>query len=160
MRSAHVRPRLLATLPARAVVAAGMLISAGGLAWNAAMLTPTSNYYAVLLPAMLACGIGAGLTFVGCTSLGMRGVAPRDSGVAAGLLNTSVQCGAALGLGALAAIASAVTRSQQAGHAPAVALTNGYVAGQLAGAVIYAVGALVAAITINARLSPGELAAH
>jgi len=124
------------------------------------MLTPTSNYYAVLLPALLASGIGAGLTFVGCTSLGMRGVAPRDSGVAAGLLNTSVQCGAALGLGALAAIASAVTRSQQAGHAPAVALTNGYVAGLLAGAVIYAVGAIVAAITINARLSPGELAAH
>ena len=153
-------PRLLAALPARAVVAAGMLISAGGLAWCAVLLTPTSNYYAVLLPALLASGIGTGLTFVGCTSLGMRGVAPRDSGVAAGLLNTSVQCGAALGLGALAAIASAVTRSQQAGHAPAVALTNGYVAGLLAGAVIYAVGAIVAAITINARLSPGELAAH
>ena len=153
-------PRLLAALPARAVVAAGMLISACGLAWYAAMLTPTSNYYAVLLPAMLASGIGAGLTFVGCTSLGMRGVAPRNSGVAAGLLNTSVQCGAALGLGALAAIASAVTRSQQAGHAPAVALTNGYVAGLLAGAVIYAVGAIVAAITINARLSPAEPAGH
>ena len=153
-------PRLLAALPARAVVAAGMLISACGLAWYAAMLTPTSNYYAVLLPAMLASGIGAGLTFVGCTSLGMRGVAPRNSGVAAGLLNTSVQCGAALGLGALAAIASAVTRSQQAGHAPALALTNGYVAGLLAGAVIYAVGAIVAAITINARLSPAEPAGH
>ena len=99
------------------------------------MLTPTSNYFAVLLPGMLATGIGTGLTFVGCTSTGMGGVAPRDSGVASGLLNTSVQCGAALGLGALAAIGSAVTRSQQAGHAPAVALTNGYVAGLLAGAV-------------------------
>jgi EmrB/QacA subfamily drug resistance transporter len=153
-------PRLLAALPARAVIAAGMLISAGGLAWNAAMLTPTSDYYAVLLPAMLAVGIGAGLTFVGCTSLGMRGVAPRDSGVAAGLLNTSVQCGAALGLAALAAIASAVTRHQQAGQAHAVALTNGYVAGLLAGAAIYAAGAVVAALTINVRLSPGDLAAH
>jgi MFS family permease len=153
-------PRLLAALPARAVIAAGMLISVGGLAWNAAMLTPASDYYAVLLPAMLAGGIGAGLTFAGCTSLGMQGVAPRDSGVAAGLLNTSVQCGAALGLAALAAIASAVTRHQRTGHTHAVALTNGYVAGLLAGAAIYAVGAIVAALTINARLSPGDLAAH
>ena len=56
--------------------------------------TPTSNYWAVLVPAMLAVGIGTGLTFVGCTATGMRGVEPRDSGVAAGLLNTSVQCGA------------------------------------------------------------------
>ena len=153
-------PRLLAALPPRAVIAAGMLVSAGGLAWYAVMLTPTSNYYAVFLPALLASGIGAGLTFVGCTSLGMRGVAPRNSGVAAGLLNTSVQCGAALGLGTLAAIASAVTRSQQAGHTHAAALTNGYVAGLLTGAAIYAVGAIVAALTINARLSPGELAGH
>jgi EmrB/QacA subfamily drug resistance transporter len=153
-------PRLLAALPPRAVIAAGMLVSAGGLAWYAVMLTPTSNYYVVFLPALLASGIGAGLTFVGCTSLGMRGVAPRNSGVAAGLLNTSVQCGAALGLGALAAIASAVTRSQQAGHTHAAALTNGYVAGLLTGAAIYAVGAIVAALTINARLSPDELAGH
>jgi hypothetical protein len=77
-----------------------------------------------------------------------------------GLLNTSVQCGAALGLGALAAIASAVTRSQQAGHTPAAALTSGYAAGLLAGATIYAVGAIVAALTIDARLSPSELAGH
>jgi hypothetical protein len=51
-----------------------------------------------------------------------------------------------------------VTRSQQAGHTHAAALTNGYVAGLLAGAAIYAVGAIVAALTINARLSPDELA--
>jgi EmrB/QacA subfamily drug resistance transporter len=158
--AAGLGPRLLGALPARAVVAAGMLISASGLAWCAAMLTPTSNYYAVLVPALFASGIGAGLTFVGCTSLGLRGVALRDSGVASGLLNTSVQCGAALGLGALAAIASTVTRSQQAGHTHAAALTSGYAAGLLAGAIIYAVGAIVAGLIINARLSPDELAAH
>jgi Major Facilitator Superfamily len=153
-------PRLFAALPARAVIAAGMLISAGGLAWTAATLTPASNYFAVLLPGMLATGIGTGLTFVGCTSAGMRGVAPRDSGVASGLLNTSVQCGAALGIAALAAIASAVTRNQQAGHAHVVALTHGYAAGLLAGAIIYTVGAIAAALTINAQLSPDELAGH
>jgi len=67
---------------------------------------------------------------------------------------------AAVGLGALAAVASAVTRSQLATHAPAAALTSGYAAGLLAGAAIYATGAVVAALTINARLSPDALAMH
>jgi EmrB/QacA subfamily drug resistance transporter len=153
-------PRLLGALPARAVIAAGMLLGAGGLAWYAAALTPTSNYFAVMVPAMLVGGIGAGLTFVGCTATGMRAVEPRDSGVAAGLLNTSVQTGGALGLGALAAIASIVTRSQLPGHTMAVALTHGYTAGLLIGAIVYAVGALVALFTINARLSAAEAAGH
>ena len=154
-------PRLLAALPARAVIAAGMILFAAGLAWYAAVLTPTSNYFAVMVPAMLAGGIGAGLTFVGCTATGMRGVPPRDSGVAAGLLNTSLQTGNALGLAALAAIASTVTSNQLPGHTTMVtALTDGYTAGLLAGAIIVAVGAIVALVTINARLSAAEAAGH
>jgi len=153
-------PRLLAALPARAVIAAGMILFAGGLAWYVAALTPTSNYFAVMLPAMLADGIGAGLTFVGCTGTGMHGIPPRDSGVAAGLLNTSLQTGNAVGLAALTAIASIVTRNHRSGHTMARALTDGYVAGLLAGAVIVAVGALVALLTINARLSAAEAGGH
>jgi EmrB/QacA subfamily drug resistance transporter len=158
--AAGLGPRLLDALPARAVIAAGMALSAGGLAWYAAELTPTSNYYAVMLPAMLVGGIGSGLTFVGCTVTGMHGVGPRDSGVAAGLLNTSVPTGGALGLAALAAIASIVTRSQLPTHSTAVALTDGYTAGLLAGALINAAGALVALFTINARVSGAEAASH
>jgi EmrB/QacA subfamily drug resistance transporter len=148
-------PRLLGAISARIVIAAGMLLCAGGLAWYVAMLTPTSNYFAVMLPAMLAGGTGTGLTFVGCTTTGMLGVAPRDSGVAAGLLNTSVQVGNALGLAGLAAIASVVTGSRLPGHAVAVALTDGYVAGLLAGAVLFAAGAVVAVCAIRA---PGRSA--
>jgi hypothetical protein len=154
LASAGLGPRLLGALPAQAVIAAGMLLCAGGLAWYVVALSPASGYYAVMLPAMLAGGAGTGLTFVGCTVTGMQGVAPRDTGIAAGLLNTSVQCGSALGLGALAAIASIVTRSHQPGHTMAVALTDGYVAGLLAGSVIFAAGAVVAVLTINARVSP------
>ncbi|MCW2905885.1 MAG: transporter [Actinomycetia bacterium] len=154
LASAGLGPRLLGALPAQAVIAAGMLLCAGGLAWYVVALSPASGYYAVMLPAMLAGGAGTGLTFVGCTVTGMQGVAPRDTGIAAGLLNTSVQCGSALGLGALAAIASIVTRSHQPGHTMAVALTDGYVAGLLAGSIIFAAGAVVAVLTINARVSP------
>ena len=60
------------------------------------------------------------------------GSRPAGQRVAAGPLNTSVQTGSALGLGALAAIASMVTRSRLEGHAVAAALTDGYVSGLLA----------------------------
>ena len=158
--SGGLGPRLIGTLPARIVIAAGMLLCAGGLAWYVARLTPASDYFAVMLPAMLAGGTGTGLTFVGCTVTGMREVAPRDSGVAAGLLNTSVQVGSALGLGALAAIASMVTRNRLEGHAVAAALTDGYVAGLLAGAALFTVGAVVAICTVNARISTAEAEAR
>jgi EmrB/QacA subfamily drug resistance transporter len=151
LASGGLGPRLLGALPARFVIAAGMTLCAGGLAWYVAMLSPASNYYAAMLPAMLAGGAGAGLTFVGCTVVGMRAVAPGDSGIAAGLLNTSVQTGSALGLAALATIASIVTRNHLSGHAMATALTDGYAAGLLAGAIIFAAGALVAMLTINAH---------
>jgi MFS family permease len=107
----------------------------------------------LLVPAMLIGGVGTGLTFVGCTAVAMLGVSPRDAGVAAGLLNTSTQTGNALGVAALAAIATIVTRNHLASHPVPVALTDGYVAGLLAGAIIYAVAALVALFVINARVS-------
>jgi EmrB/QacA subfamily drug resistance transporter len=160
LASGGAGPRLLGALPARAVIAAGMILCAGGLAWYVVALTPTSNYYAVMLPAMLAGGIGTGLTFVGCTVIGMRAVAPPDTGIAAGLLNTSLQAGSALGLATLAAIASEVTRSHLPGHTTAVALTDGYVAGLLAGSIIFAAGALVAVLTISARVTASEAAGH
>jgi hypothetical protein len=138
-----------------------MALAAGGLAWAAALLDPASSYWSVLVPSMLAVGVGTGLTFVGCTVTGMRGVAPRESGVAAGLLNTSTQCGGALGLAALAALASATTRDRLAsGHSPASALTSGYATGLLAGAVIYAIAAAVAAVAIDAKLTPEEASGH
>jgi EmrB/QacA subfamily drug resistance transporter len=158
---AGLGPRLLAALPAGVVVGAGMGLGAGGLLWVALLLDPGSSYWVTLVPAMLAVGIGTGMTFIGCTVTGMRGVEPRESGVAAGLLNTSVQCGGALGLAALAAIASTVTRNKaSSGHAAASALTSGYAAGLLAGAVIYTVAAVVAAGTMNARLTAEEATGH
>ena len=52
---------------------------------------------------------------------------------------------------AFATIASTVTGNHRHGHPVAVALTDGYVAGLLAGAVIYTVGAAVAAFAIDTR---------
>jgi hypothetical protein len=53
-----------------------------------------------------------------------------------------------------------VTRSHLPGQSVATALTDGYVAGLLAGSVMFAAGALVAVLTINARISAAEAAGH
>ena len=153
-------PRLLVKLPARGVIAAGLLIFAGGLIWYGTHLTPTSDYFVAILPGLLAGGVGGGVTFVAATAVSVHGVAPADSGAAAGLLNTGIQVGAALGLSGLASIASIVTRSRLPGHTLAAALTDGYSTGLLVGAALFAIGAVVALAAINARIESGPVSGH
>ena len=82
----------------------------------------------------------------------------NDNGSAASLQNAGVQVGASIGLSALAATASIVTKHHLAGHTAATALTDGYVAGLLIGAAVFSLGALVALLTINIRVSADEVA--
>jgi EmrB/QacA subfamily drug resistance transporter len=158
--SGGLGPRLLAKLPARFVIGTGLVLFAGALAWCASQLTPTSTYAVAILPTLLAGGLGTGLVYVGSTGVGMHGVAPNDGGAAAGILNTGIQVGAALGISALASVASTVTRNQVSGHTMASALTDGYVAGLVAGAGIFVLGAIVAFAAIRARISPAEVPGH
>ena len=103
---------------------------------------------------------GAGLVFLGATAVAVHGVAPNESGSAASLQNAGVQVGASIRLSTLAATASIVTKNHLAGHTAASALTDGYVAGLLAGAAIFTLGALVALLTINTRVTAEEVAGH
>jgi EmrB/QacA subfamily drug resistance transporter len=158
--SGGLGPRLLARLPARIVVGAGLILFAGALAWCASQLTPASAYAVATLPTLLAGGLGTGLVYVGSTAVGMHGVAPHESGAAAGMLNTGIQVGAALGISALASVASIVTRNHLPGHTMASALSDGYAAGLVAGAAIFALGAVVALATIRTRIHPDEVPGH
>jgi hypothetical protein len=155
-----IGPALLKRFQARGVTAAGLILLAGGLGWSVSTLSPSSGYYATLFPTLLVGGIGTGLTFVACTAVGFHGVAPQESGAAAGLLNTGTQVGASLGVSALASIAAIVTRSHLRGHTIATALTDGYVAGLLTGAVLFAIGAVVAVLTINVAVSSEGTGSH
>ncbi len=155
-----IGPKLFDKLPARAVIAAGLIIYAGALAWCVCALSPTSGYFVAILPTLVAGGFGGGLVFLGATAVAVHGVAPQESGSAASLQNAGVQVGASIGLSALAATASIVTRNHLASHMTATALTDGYAAGLLAGAAIFALGALVALFAINIRVSAEEVAGH
>lgn len=155
-----VGPKLLDKLPASAVIGAGLILYAGALTWCACTLSPTSDYVVAILPTLLVGSFGTGLVFVASTAVGVHGVAPQQSGSAAGLLNAGTQVGASVGLSALAAIAAIVTRSHLRGHRAATALSDGYIAGLLAGAAIFVIGAVVALLTINVRVSAEELPGH
>jgi EmrB/QacA subfamily drug resistance transporter len=153
-------PRLLAKLPARAVIAAGLILYAGAMIWCASQLTPASDYFAVILPALLVAGVGSGLVFVAATTVAVHGVADGHSGAAAGLLTMGLQVGASLGLSALASIASIVTRDHRTGHTMAAALTDGYASGLMVAALFFAVGAAVALAAVRTRITADEIPAE
>ena len=74
-------------------------------------------------------------------TLAMSGATPSDSGLASGLVNTSVQVGGAIGLAVLATLATERTDDLLAdGESTAAALTGGYHLAFLIGALCAADG--------------------
>jgi EmrB/QacA subfamily drug resistance transporter len=144
--SGALGPKLLARMPIRAVTVTGMLLAAGGTAWFA-LLEPGQNPWLVLIPAQAVAGVGLGLGFVTVTLGGVRGVAPQDTGIASGLVNTSQQIGGAVGLAALAALATHITASLTT-PAPD-ALTSGYTTSLLGAAALYLAATIPAATLPN-----------
>jgi Sugar phosphate permease len=96
--------QLVTKLPAKGVLAVGLVLAGGGmlLLWRA----PAHGHYLTdLLPAFLLTGLGLGLSFVPVQVAAFTGTEERDSGLAAGLINTSQEVGGALGLAVVATIA-------------------------------------------------------
>src|SRR5215217_804525 len=77
-------------LPALVAIGAGLVVFA--------QAPVDGGYVAHVLPAMMLIGLGAGLGFPALMTLAMSGATPQDSGLASGLVNTSVQVGGAIGL--------------------------------------------------------------
>ena len=135
--------RLVMRFGPKAVLLAGLASIAGGLALFS-QVPVDGRYVTDVLPAMLLIGAGGGLSFPALMALAMTGATAEDSGLLSGLVNTTQQVGAALGLAVLATLATSRSDSLLAsGDSQAAALTGGYT---LAFGV--AVGFLVAAFAI------------
>jgi EmrB/QacA subfamily drug resistance transporter len=116
------------------VLAAGQLLVA--IALLLLGIGPTDASYAVhLLGPIALLGLGGGLSFPSLAMIAMADAGPADAGLASGILNTSGQVGAALGLAVLATLAGSRTLSllQHGTRAPA-ALAGGYHLAWLIGA--------------------------
>jgi len=124
-------------IPALVAIGAGLLLFAR---------TPVDgNYFTDVLPPMILIGFGAGLGFPALMMLSMSGATPSDSGLASGIVNTSVQVGGAIGLAVLATFASERTSSLRAdGESVAAALNSGYHLAYLIGAGLVVLATAVA----------------
>jgi predicted MFS family arabinose efflux permease len=152
---------LVAKLGVRLVMTMGMALAAGGLVYFA-QISPDGSYVGTLLPGFVLAGVGLGLSFVPVTIGAMSGVAPREAGVASGLITTTQQIGGALGVAVLSTIAvSSTARFIGAhGHAPVEltnALNHGFSIAFWFGAVFAAVGCVVAFFGMNGTQLAGAL---
>lgn len=106
----HVTPRLMERAAGRTLIVTGALIAAAGFLWQS-RLAPGDGYLTGILGPAVLISAGAGLLNTPLTNAVTTGVPAHDAGAASGLMNTTKQTGAALGLAAL------VTLTTTNGHA-------------------------------------------
>jgi MFS family permease len=135
-----------------ATLVPAMIFVVAGLLWLAR--TPVdANYVIDLLPSMILIGLGAGLGFPSLMTIAMSGTTESDSGLASGLVNTSVQVGGAIGLAVLATFATERTDGLLADGEPAAeALNSGYHLAYLIGAGLVLGAIAVAFTTLRVRI--------
>jgi MFS family permease len=111
-----------------------------------------ASYVLDIMPAMALLGLGAGLAFPALTMVAMSGATPSDSGLASGLVNTSVNVGGALGLAVLTTSATERTHGLLAGGASAAsALNSGYHLAYLIAVALVGVAFVVALTVLRPR---------
>ncbi len=129
-------------MPGVAMVGVGLLLFAR---------TPVDGtYVADLLAPMLLIGVGVGTAFPSLMTLAMSGATPSDSGLASGLVNTSMQVGGAIGLAVLATLATERTNGALDGGASNLAaLNSGYHLAFLVGAGLVGLALVIAATVLR-----------
>lgn len=139
---AVISKRLVPPVGPRAVVIAGGVICAIGMAWLSRL--PVHPAYAahVLGPTLIGAG-GASLMIFPVTSTATAGLEVRLAGLASGLLNVGRQLGGAVGLAVLVTIADTVTRQGHDGLAAAT--VDGYRVALLVSAGVSLVSTVLAA---------------
>jgi EmrB/QacA subfamily drug resistance transporter len=152
---------LLPRVSPRLIVPAGLLLTAAGMAWMTRIGLHTS-YASPVLPSLLLVGLGLGLVFAPCFSLGTYGVTDADAGVASAAINVSQQVGASIGTALLNSIATAAAASFITVHATdaapsqalvAQAAVHSYTVAFWVGAAILAVAALAVALLLRPGLA-------
>jgi len=152
--AASVCSQLFARIGTKPVILAGAVIAAGGLYWLS-RIPLDGSYVSDVLPGLLVASVGLGGLFTGATTAANAGVGEDQAGLAAGLLNTGQQLGAALGLAILSALATSRTTSLlHAGHdTVAQAATGGYQRALMVGAFFVLAATVVALAAPNRRAS-------
>jgi EmrB/QacA subfamily drug resistance transporter len=148
--ASRVTPRLIGRIGARRLLAGGLVLAAVSLLLLG-NIQPAGGYATSVLGPIILVGLGMGLSFVPLTVSATAGVPPSDQGLASGLLQTAQQLGVALGLAALASLATATTQHLLGASATLqAALTSGYAAALRGAGVLALVAAVVAMLALPA----------
>jgi predicted MFS family arabinose efflux permease len=131
-------PRLVSRFGAVRVTLAGMLTAA--LAYALLLPLGADWTYANLLPSMILIGLAFSLAYGALMISATDGIAEEEQGLAGGLLNVSLQFGAAFGLAVVTAVNVAATESGAPG-----ALLDGYRTALVVPVAAVVLGALVTA---------------
>lgn len=128
----------------RPLMAIGLLLQGGGLAWIADHATTTTGYVDLVLPLVVA-GIGISMAIPTTTTAAIGAVEPRDIGKASGVQNTLTRFGSVFAV----AIATAVLTSN--GHLGSpIGFTDGFRPALAVMACLSALGG-IAALAVGGR---------
>ena len=128
----------LSRVGGRVLLVAGMALMGLGLAWIAAVATPTVEY-GRLVPAFVLAGTGMSLFFAPTASLVLGAVRRAEEGQASGANNAIREIGGVFGVAILASVFSAA-----GGYASPQAFVNGLVPAVWLGATVLGIGTLAA----------------
>jgi EmrB/QacA subfamily drug resistance transporter len=152
--SVAVSARLVMRFGVRLPLAVGLGFASVGLLLFA-RAPVDGNFVVDVLPSMIFLGIGAGIAFNPVLFAAMSDVQPTEAGLASGIVNTAFMMGGALGLAVLASLAASRTDTlTAAGDGPLVALTGGYHAAFVVGALFAAAAAGIGAAFLRTRGAP------
>ncbi len=137
----------------RPLMGTGLLLQASGLAWIAAVSSPTTPYLDLVVPFTLS-GIGRGMFFSPVANVVLGSVRPSEEGQASGANSAVREVGGVLGVAVLAAIFSHV-----GGYQSGVSFVDGMNSAVYVGAAAVAAGALAALFVPGRRPPRAELQA-
>lgn len=148
--------RLIHRLGLRATMTLGFTLLFAGMLWLGLALAAEGTFLSAVLAPSLVLGAALPLVMVTTNVAATADVAPGETGLASGLINTSQQFGSVLGLAVLVAVATA--RTDALGATGAVDETAGFKAALLVGAFFAACAAL---LTFRLRLpAPASAPPH
>jgi len=136
------------------LMAAGLALQAAGLAWIAAISTPTMPYTHII-GAFVISGVGMALFFAPVANVVLSSVRPDQEGKASGANNAIREVGGVFGVAVLATIFSRV-----GGYQSAESFVHGMTTAVYVGAGLVALGALAAALIPPRRVREGVGAAE
>jgi EmrB/QacA subfamily drug resistance transporter len=131
-------------IPAHRIIGTGLALQAVGLAWIAAVSTPTTPYSELIAPFAIS-GIGMGMFFAPIANVVLSAVRGEEEGQASGANNAVRELGGVLGVAVLASVFS-----HFGGYSSGTAFVDGMTPAVYVGAAVVALGA-IAAFAIKRR---------